>query len=143
MSLRIAARFAARELRGGLKGFRIFLACLTLGVAAIAAVGSVRSSIEAGLTRDGAALLGGDAEIDLTYRFATPEERAVLDGLAQAVSEVTDFRSMVVKGEGDTAERGLTQVKSVDAAYPLIGQIETLAAVEAYLHDPAGWQASA
>ncbi len=124
MSLRIAARFAARELRGGLKGFRIFLACLTLGVAAIAAVGSVRSSIEAGLVREGAAILGGDAEIDLTYRFATPEERAVLDGLAQAVSEVTDFRSMVVKGEGDTAERGLTQVKSVDAAYPLIGQIE-------------------
>jgi putative ABC transport system permease protein len=124
MSLRIAARFAARELRGGLKGFRIFLACLTLGVAAIAAVGSVRSSIEAGLAREGAAILGGDAEIDLTYRFATPEERAVLDGLALAVSEVTDFRSMVVKGAGETAERGLTQVKSVDAAYPLIGQIE-------------------
>ncbi|MDP5347586.1 MAG: FtsX-like permease family protein [Paracoccaceae bacterium] len=124
MSLRIAARFAARELRGGLKGFRIFLACLTLGVAAIAAVGSVRSSIEAGLAREGAAILGGDAEIDLTYRFATPEERAVLDSLAKAVSEVTDFRSMLVKGQGDTAERGLTQVKSVDAAYPLIGRIE-------------------
>lgn len=124
MSLRIAARFAARELRGGLKGFRIFLACLTLGVAAIAAVGSVRSSIEAGLAREGAAILGGDAEIDLTYRFATPEERAVLDSMAVAVSEVTDFRSMVVKGQGDSAERGLTQVKSVDAAYPLIGQVE-------------------
>jgi putative ABC transport system permease protein len=124
MSLRIAARFAARELRGGLKGFRIFLACLTLGVAAIAAVGSVRSSIEAGLAREGAAILGGDAEIDLTYRFATPEERAVLDSMAVAVSEVTDFRSMVVKGQGDSAERGLTQVKSVDAAYPLIGLVE-------------------
>jgi len=59
MSLPIAARFAARELRGGLKGFRIFLACLALGVAAIAAVGSVRSSIEAGLAREGAAILGG------------------------------------------------------------------------------------
>ena len=30
-------RFAARELRSGVKGFRIFLACLALGVAAIAA----------------------------------------------------------------------------------------------------------
>jgi putative ABC transport system permease protein len=123
MSLRIAARFAARELRGGLKGFRIFLACLALGVAAIAAVGSVRASIEAGLAREGAAILGGDAEIDLTYRFATPEERAWIDSIATAVSEVTDFRSMLVKGEGDTAERGLTQVKSVDAAYPLIGEV--------------------
>ncbi|MGR3506190.1 MAG: ABC transporter permease [Paracoccaceae bacterium] len=123
MSLRVASRFAARELRGGLKGFRIFLACLALGVAAIAAVGSVRASIEAGLAREGAAILGGDAEIDLTYRFATTEERAWLDEIALEVSEVTDFRSMVVKGAGDTAERGLTQVKSVDGAYPLIGQV--------------------
>ena len=61
MSLPLAARFAARELRGGLQGFRIFLACLALGVAAIAAVGTVRASIEAGLAREGAALLGGDA----------------------------------------------------------------------------------
>jgi len=123
MSLRIAARFAARELRGGLGGFRIFLACLALGVAAIAAVGSVRSSIEAGLEREGAAILGGDAEIDLTYRFATAEEREWLDSIALSVSEVTDFRSMAVTGTGDTAERGLTQVKSVDSAYPLNGEV--------------------
>ena len=37
--MNIAWRIAQRELRGGLKGFRIFLACLALGVAAIAAVG--------------------------------------------------------------------------------------------------------
>ena len=124
MSLRIASRFAARELRGGLRGFRIFLACLTLGVAAIAAVGSVRAAIEAGLAREGAALLGGDAEIELTYRFATDNERAWMAQTARQLSEVTDFRSMVVTGEGETAERGLTQVKSVDAAYPLVGTIE-------------------
>ena len=45
MSFRIAGRFALREMRGGLRGFRIFLACLALGVAAIAAVGTVRASI--------------------------------------------------------------------------------------------------
>ena len=44
MSLKIAARFARRELRGGLRGFRIFLACLTLGVAAIVGSGAVRDS---------------------------------------------------------------------------------------------------
>ncbi|MFU8883523.1 MAG: ABC transporter permease [Rhodobacterales bacterium] len=126
MSLRIAARFAARELRGGLGGFRIFLACLALGVAAIAAVGSVRASIEAGLAREGATILGGDAEIDLTYRFATDAERVWIDSIALAVSEIADFRSMVVTGEGDAAERGLTQVKSVDAAYPLTGRVELL-----------------
>ena len=61
MSLRQAARLARRELRGGLNGFRVFLACLTLGVAAIATVGSVRQAIQTGLTQEGAALLGGAA----------------------------------------------------------------------------------
>lgn len=119
MSLRIAARFARRELRGGLRGFRIFLACLTLGVAAIAGVGSIRAGIEAGLAREGAALLGGDAEMEFTYRFATAEERAWMETTADRVSEVVDFRSMVTVGE----ERGLTQVKAVDDAYPLVGQV--------------------
>ncbi|KMK65701.1 ABC transporter permease [Puniceibacterium sp. IMCC21224] len=123
MSLRIAARFARRELRGGLHGFRIFLACLALGVAAIAGVGSVRSAIEAGLTDQGAVLLGGDAEAQFTYRFATAEERDWLGSIATKVSEVTDFRSMVVVDPDGAAERALTQVKSVDGAYPLLGKM--------------------
>ena len=123
MSLRIAARFAARELRGGLRGFRIFLACLALGVAAIAAVGTVRAGIEAGLKRDGAALLGGDAEVEFTYRFARQEERAWLEEIADRVSETVDFRSMAVVARGGTTERGLTQVRAVDDLYPLIGEV--------------------
>lgn len=114
----VAWRIARRELRGGLGGFRVFLACLALGVAAIAAVGTVRDTLEDGLAREGAVLLGGDAEIELTYRFAEPAERAWMDG-AGTVSEIVDFRSMAVAGE----ERGLTQVKAVDAAYPLLGAL--------------------
>ncbi|MEX0286765.1 MAG: ABC transporter permease, partial [Paracoccaceae bacterium] len=121
MSLRLAARFAARELRGGLHGFRIFLACLALGVAAIAAVGTVRAGIEAGLAREGAALLGGDAEMEFTYRFATEEERAWMDTNADAVSEVVDFRSMAVVERDGEVERALTQLKAVDGNWPLLG----------------------
>ena len=119
MSLRIAARIAARELRGGIRGFRIFLACVVLGVAAIAAIGTVRASIATGLTNEGAALLGGDAEIELTYRFADDAERAWMASVAEHVSEIADFRSMAVAGD----ERGLAQVKAVDDAYPLIGEV--------------------
>ncbi len=123
MSLRLSARLARRELRGGLRGFRIFLACLALGVAAIAAVGSVRSGIEAGLAREGAALLGGDAQMEFTYRFASDPERAWMQDTGARVSEVVDFRSMaVVERDGDT-QRGLTQVKAVDDLYPLIGRV--------------------
>ena len=122
MSLRQAARIARRELRGGLRGFTIFLACLALGVAAIAAVGTVRAAIQAGLEREGAALLGGDAVMRFTYRFAAEEERAWMEDIAEAVSETADFRSMAVV-EGDTTERGLTQVLAVDSAYPLVGAV--------------------
>lgn len=114
-----AFRIARRELRGGLRGFRIFLACLALGVAAIAAVGSLRASIEAGLGRDGAMLLGGDAAVEFTYRRATTEERAYLESLSERLNEVIDFRSMAQLPDG--SDRALTQVKAVDDAWPLYG----------------------
>ena len=120
MSVAVAAKFARRELRGGLRGFRIFLACVILGVAAIAAVGTLRESVRAGLADQGAALLGGDAEVELTYRFANEAERDWMRGVAGAVSEIADFRSMA---QTDGA-RELTQVKAVDDAYPLIGEVE-------------------
>ncbi len=120
MSLATAARLARRELRAGLRGFYIFLACLALGVAAIAGVGTVRTAIQAGLDREGAALLGGDAEIELTYRYANEDELAWMTETALRVSEVVDFRSMAVVGD----ERALTQVKAVDDLYPLIGTMQ-------------------
>ena len=120
MSLRLAARIARRELRGGLAGFRVFLACLALGVAAIAGVGMVRSAIEAGLRDQGAVLLGGDAEMRFTARFASEAERALMAGAAGRVSEIVDFRSMALVGEDI---RALTQVKGVDSVYPLAGAV--------------------
>ena len=116
MSLHTAAKFARRELRGGLKGFRVFLACLTFGVAAIAAIGTVRSSIETGLQNEGAALLGGDAEIEFTYRFAFDREMAWMQDTATNISEIADFRALVVVYRDGELERGLTQIKAIDTA---------------------------
>lgn len=120
----VAVRIALRELRGGLAGFRVFLACLALGVMAIAAVGSVRAAIEGGLTREAATLLGGDVEMEFTYRLADPEERTWMEANALEVSELVDFRSMaVLERSGGEAERALVQVKAVDGAYPLYGAV--------------------
>ena len=71
----LAFRLARRELRGGLRGFRLFLACLALGVAAIAAVGSLSQAVLGGLARDGRTILGGDLALRLTHRPASSEER--------------------------------------------------------------------
>ncbi|SFL43331.1 ABC transporter permease [Shimia aestuarii] len=124
MSLAHAARLARREIRGGLRGFTVFLACLALGVATIAAIGSVRAAIEAGLASEGAALLGGDAEMSFTYRMANDDERAWMQENALTASEIVDFRSMAVVPRGDDAERALTQVKAIDSAYPLVGTVQ-------------------
>jgi len=119
----VALRLALREMRGGLRGSWVFLACLALGVAAIAAVGSVRMAIQEGLSREAAAILGGDAEVEFTYRFATDEERAWMEQVAEEVSEIVDFRSLAAAEVGGSTERALVQVKAVDGGYPLYGQV--------------------
>ena len=64
----LALRLALRELRGGLRGFGIFLLCIVLGVAAIAAVGGVRGAVLEGIGEHGRPLLGGDIELLLGKR---------------------------------------------------------------------------
>ena len=71
-------RFALRELRGGLRGFYVFIACIALGVMAIAGVGSVAASLSEGLAREGRTLLGGDVAFSLIQREAKPDEVAFL-----------------------------------------------------------------
>lgn len=122
MNLPAALRIARRDLRGGLRGFTVLLFSLVLGVAAIAAVGTVRDSIRTALAEQGAVLLGGDAQMSFTYRYASPDERAFMQANALRVSEIVDFRSMAVVGEGEAAQRALTQVKAVDDAWPLVGE---------------------
>ena len=47
--MNLAFRLARREMRSGLGGFRLFIACLALGVAAIAAILSFSRAVEEGL----------------------------------------------------------------------------------------------
>ena len=123
MSFPQAATIARRELRGGLQGFRIFLLCLLLGVAAIAGIGTVRSAIDAGLSTEAAALLGGDAEMHFTHRRATDAERDWIEANSLASSEILTFRSMLQAQSIEDPTPGLSQVKAVDEAYPLYGEV--------------------
>ncbi|MGF1628883.1 MAG: ABC transporter permease [Kiloniellaceae bacterium] len=117
--LPLALRLARRELRGGIKGFRIFLACLTLGVTAIAGVGSVSDAVLTGLQRDGRILLGGDMDLRLTHVAADADQLAFLENRAE-VSRVAEMRAMA-RGEGAGARRVLVELRAVDSLYPLFG----------------------
>ena len=124
--LGIAARLARRELRGGVRGFRIFLACLALGVAAIAGIGSLGMAVREGLRADAQKILGGDVAVRLIHREASPAERAWLRRNA-TVSEAADLRAMAYTvgrtAGSDAAQRRrvLVELKGVDDLWPLYG----------------------
>jgi putative ABC transport system permease protein len=121
----LPVRFALRELRGGLRGFYVFIACIALGVMAIAGVGSVAASLADGIAREGRAILGGDLSFILSQREVTEPERAFLDAQGR-VSAAATMRAMARTADGRSA---LVEVKAVDAAYPLTGAV---------VLDPAG-----
>jgi putative ABC transport system permease protein len=119
--LPLVLRLALRELRGGLKGFGVFLGCIALGVAAIAGVSSISRSLTEGLGKEGRKILGGDVTFSLIHREATEAERAFFAAQGR-VSSMATMRAMAIAGEKGS---GLVEVKAVDAAYPTVGGLVT------------------
>ncbi|HXL12410.1 MAG TPA: FtsX-like permease family protein [Bradyrhizobium sp.] len=115
----LGLRYALRELRGGLRGFYVFIACIALGVMAIAGVGSVAASLGEGMAREGRILLGGDVAFSLIQREAKPDEVAFLRSRGD-VSVATTLRAMARAGDGGLA---LVELKAVDGAYPMLGAL--------------------
>ena len=115
----IPLRYALRELRGGLRGFYVFIACIALGVMTISGVGSVAASLGDGLAREGRTLLGGDVAFSLFQREAKADELAFLRGRGE-VSVTASLRGMARAADGRLA---LVEIKAVDGAYPMLGQL--------------------
>ena len=121
VSLRFAFAFAWRELRGGLRGFGVFIACIALGVMAIAGVGSVAASLNDGIASAGRVILGGDLAFSLIQREASTAERAFLDAHG-TVSVAASLRAMARTADGRST---LVEIKAVDDDYPLFGAVTT------------------
>jgi putative ABC transport system permease protein len=118
----VALRLALRELRGGLGGFKIFMACLILGVAAIAAIGSLTRAIQEGMEREGQSILGGDMEIN-EFRVPAGPELIEWANDKGTLSQSARFRTM---GRVDGQPKStLVELRAVDDLYPLYGNFET------------------
>ncbi|UVC08329.1 ABC transporter permease [Rhizobium sp. TH2] len=116
--LPLAFRLALREMRGGLRGFYIFMLCILLGTAAIAGVNSVARSMTSAIDAQGQEILAGDLRFGLKNRDASVDELAYIKSLGK-VQLSTNLRSMV--RSGDKSTQALTELKAVDGAYPLYG----------------------
>jgi len=99
----------------------MLLACLALGVFAIAAAGSLTRAIQAGLEADAQALLGGDLVVERRYQPPTTEEHALLETLG-SMTRVATLRAMAV-APGDAGDRTLVDLKAVGTGYPLYGTV--------------------
>ena len=130
----LAWRLARRELRAGLAGFRIFFACLALGVAAIAGVQSLSDAILTGLAEQGRTLLGGDILVGLVHRPAGQAERAYLNARGAVLpSEVEAVRRAgysdaeiveIVTHVGlNTLTNYINEVLDTEIDFPLTGQL--------------------
>src|SRR5262245_29791759 len=91
--LPLVLALALRELRNGLRGFYVFIACVALGVAAITAVGALADAMRASFEAQGEVLLGGDVTMTRPHKAAEGAERAWLTGQG-AISEVATLRAM-------------------------------------------------
>jgi putative ABC transport system permease protein len=118
--LRLNLRIALRDLLGDRRGFGIFIACIIIGVAAIAGVSSLSFSLAQGLSREGRTILGGDASISLMSRALSQEQKDYL--LARgSLSELSLLRAMAHQASGETS---VVEIKAIDpATYPAFGAI--------------------
>ena len=113
-------RLALRELRSGLGGFYIFIACVALGVMVITTVGALSDALKSGFARQGEAILGGDITLARMHIRATPAERAWLATNGR-VSETATLRAIARRLDGQ--DQALIELKAVDAAYPMAGAV--------------------
>ncbi len=112
-------RLALRDLRGGFAGLRLLAVCLFLGVMALAGVGSLTAAVLSGLSDQGQAILGGDVQVEMNQRAATPEELAAFAREGE-VSRLVRMRAMAAPGGG--GDPALVELKGVDDLYPFYGE---------------------
>jgi putative ABC transport system permease protein len=117
LSLGALWRIARRDLSARIRGLRLLAVCLFLGVATLAAIGSLTAGIADELSNRGQTILGGDISVELSQREATEAEKVELRKLG-AVSETVRLRAMAIANDSVLAE-----LKAIDSAYPLYGRL--------------------
>jgi len=126
---------AVRELRASRRRLTLFVVSVSVGVAAIVAVGGFKANVLSSLRDQGRLLLGADLELQSRFAFP-PEVAAVLDSVSAAgggVAHVMSLPTMVASvGEGRSS---LFTLRAVAPGYPFYGSVET--------DPPQAWEALA
>ncbi len=124
-------KMAWRDSRRGRARLLLFSSALTLGVTALVAIGTLRSSLERAIDAQARSLVGAD--LVLEGRAAPSPEQAAFEGSLGGTTARETALSSMARFPRSGATR-LVQVRAVEGAYPFYGQVETdpPAAAEAF-----------
>jgi putative ABC transport system permease protein len=134
MSWATAWRLARRDLSARFRGLRLLLACLFLGVGALAATGTLTTTIDRSLATRGRLTLGGDVQLTLWQRDLSAQERAALARYGR-ISGGTRMQAMAT---GADAVAAPIELKAVDANWPLVGRLTLVGGRQVGAPGPGG-----
>jgi putative ABC transport system permease protein len=115
--MRYLVKLAWQDLSASGHTLWVFCVCLALGVTLVAATGGLYRQVSDGLLTDTRELTGGDLEVDA--RSPLPEEAMSWMQQTGEVSLLTELNSMM----GTNAGFQIVELQSVDANYPLYGEL--------------------
>lgn len=125
LRLGFALRLALRESRHGVRRVGVYMASISLGVAALVSIHSFRDDFARSVQEEADVLMGANARFEDDKPYA-PEVLAIVDSLTAAgvgAARVTTASSMVMAAA--TGNVRLLQVRAIDAGYPYYGEVTT------------------
>lgn len=129
--MRFALRMAFRELRSSVRRLSLFFIAVGIGVAAIVVLRSAADSLQSALTGESRFLIAADVTVSTGEGFEE-ETEVIFDDVASGHPLTGVARSAQVatlaRSAADSVRGAMVELKGVDGAFPLYGEMETAGA---------------
>jgi putative ABC transport system permease protein len=116
-------KMAWRDSRSSRRRLLLFSISITLGIAALVAIGSFRHSLSQAIDDQARSLIGADLVVDSTRPFS-PEAEALLHSLGEPQAREVRFSSMATFPRSDSTR--LAHVRALGGDFPFYGAMETV-----------------
>ncbi len=118
-------KMAWRDSRSSRRRLLLFSVSITLGIAALVAIGSFRHSLSQAIEDQARSLIGADLVV-VSNRPFSPEAEALLHSLGEPQAREVRFSSMATFPRSDSTR--LAHVRALGGDFPFYGVVETLPA---------------
>ena len=122
MNLGFVTRMAWRDSRSSRRRLLLFSISISLGIAALVAIGLFRASLAQAIDDQARSLLGADLVVESSRPF-TPAQEQMLRSLGQKQAREVRFRTMALFPKGGGIR--LVHVRALGGNFPFYGQMET------------------